>query len=129
MSSTTDPGRPGVIVADDQPDVREMLAAWLAREGFAVFQAGTGEQAVALVAGRPGGIDAALLDCQMPGMGGPAALAELRRLKPGLPGCLMTGWADDPGALLAAGADRVLSKPFTPDQAAEALREVLRGRR
>ena len=123
------PARPaGVLVVDDQPLIRQLLVLGLTGCGFAAWAAGGCAEAVEALRARPGEIDAALIDVRMPGAGGLETMAALRAVKPGLPCCLMTGHAEDRDALLAAGADGVLPKPFTPNQAAEALREMLAGR-
>ncbi len=107
--------RPAVLVADDEPGVREILAAMVARLGYAPRLAAGGFQAVEVY--RAGGtpVVAAVLDVQMPGMDGPATLDALRALDPALPCVFVSGDTDPyPAAdLLARGAAAVLSKPFT----------------
>ena len=66
-----------VLVVDDDPTQRRLIQAVLEREGLAVAQAESGEQAIdRLVAG--GAADAIMLDLVMPGLGGLATLKELR---------------------------------------------------
>jgi CheY-like chemotaxis protein len=66
MASPPAPRQPGVIVADDGPGVRALLSAFLRQAGFAVWEAASGEEAVATLQAHPQGIDAALLDPRMP---------------------------------------------------------------
>jgi CheY-like chemotaxis protein len=105
---------PGVLVAEDQPDLRHMLCLALAGAGFRVWAAADGDEAVRFHREHRGEIDVALLDVTMPGKDGPAALAELRALDPALPCCLMSGWTDaeTTAELLALGASCVFAKPF-----------------
>ncbi|MDR3683778.1 MAG: response regulator, partial [Geothrix sp.] len=55
-----------------------------------------------------------LMDCVMPRMRGPEAFDEMRRLRPGIPGILMSGFSDEIGAELATrhGFMALLKKPF-----------------
>jgi two-component system OmpR family response regulator len=67
----------------------------------------------------------ALLDVQMPGVGGPEALRRMRELRPGLPCVFMTGLTgphDEQGLLALAG--RVVHKPFSVDEVVSAVREA-----
>ena len=66
-----------ILVADDEPDIRETLASVLRDEGFTVLEAEHGKQALEIaLAERPGLI---LLDLMMPVMGGLEALEALRK--------------------------------------------------
>lgn len=108
--------RPAVLVVDDPTEVREVLGAMLANQGFDPLLAASGEDGVAVYRSAAGQIAAAVLDVQMPGMDGPATLDALRRLASGLPCVFVTG---DSGAyterdLLARGAAAVLAKPVSP---------------
>ncbi len=106
--------KPLVLVVDDDPGVRALLIGMLARLGYAVLAAADGAEGVELYRRHAAEVDLVLLDVRMPEMDGPAALAELRRLNPGVTCCFMTG---DParaaGDLAALGARAVLTKPFT----------------
>jgi CheY-like chemotaxis protein len=66
-----------VLVVDDDPVQREVVAAILADEGYAVEQAGTGEDCLAAARAAPP--DVVVLDLFLPGIDGAAVLAELRR--------------------------------------------------
>jgi CheY-like chemotaxis protein len=69
------PGR--VLIADDEPHVRELLRDFLAREGYEVTTAGTGAQALdAVPTFQP---DVLLVDMRMPGLSGRDVLDSLRR--------------------------------------------------
>jgi CheY-like chemotaxis protein len=92
---------------DDEPAIRQLLVRGLPACGFAAWAAGGCAEAVEALRARPGEINAALIDVRMPGASGLETLAALRAVKPGLPCCLMTGYAEDRDAVLAAGADRV----------------------
>jgi anti-anti-sigma factor len=109
------PGSPvGVLVADDEAEVLCVLAAGLRREGFTVWLAGHGRQAVELYRRRLNEVGVVLLGVLMPGMDGPHTLTALRGLCPTVRCCFMTGdlapYTEE--TLLQMGAARVFRKPF-----------------
>jgi DNA-binding response OmpR family regulator len=116
---------------DDDAALRHLLNLALQRQGFRVWLAASGAEAVALFQRERGGIDLALLDVCMPERDGPQTLADLRRLDPDLPCCFMSGHTaqyshDD---LLNLGAARFFDKPFRLDEVTDALATVARARR
>jgi two-component system KDP operon response regulator KdpE len=72
-----------VLLVDDEPSIRRALHTTLSALGFDIEEASGGEQAVSFV--RTERYDAALLDINMPGMGGIEACRTIRRLCPRLP--------------------------------------------
>jgi len=97
----------------------------LEREGYSVLEACDGLEAVACLRERGERVDLAVLDLSMPRMGGLEALAELRRLAPGLPVILTSGHFSD--AAPSPDAD-FLPKPYRPDALAERVRAALDAR-
>lgn len=65
-----------ILVVDDEPQIRRVLRTTLSAQGYEVFDAKTGEDA--LLAIRDQRFDLVLLDVNMPGMGGLAACREIR---------------------------------------------------
>ena len=122
------PRRPAVLVVDDNPAVRQLLAAWLRSEGLVVWLAEGGPEAVEVYRRRAGAIDLALLDVNMPAWDGPRTLAALRQLNPRLPCCFVSGHTGPYAEhdLLALGAP-LLRKPFPLAEAARVLRQLLGG--
>ncbi|MDO9709317.1 PAS domain S-box protein [Paracraurococcus lichenis] len=120
-----------VLLAEDTPEVRTVLAAQLEDQGYAVWQAENAGAALDLVeAGlRP---DALVTDLAMPGpMDGLDLLAALRARLPRLPSVLVTGHAGDagPGRLELAehgGPFALLRKPAAPEALFDRLARVLR---
>lgn len=106
-----------ILVVDDEPDIRELARISMERVGgHHVLVARSGAEAVALAADhRP---DAVVMDVQMPGMDGPATLAELRRTHTlaELPVVFLTASVMDSqvAALEALEVSGVLAKPFDP---------------
>ncbi len=110
-----------VLVVDDEPGLREMLAANLELEGFRVTEAESGERALELA--RTQSFDLVVTDIRMPGMNGVELFRSLRGLGLQMPVVLMTAFAVEElvkGAL-EDGAFTVLPKPF---EVSHALRTV-----
>jgi CheY-like chemotaxis protein len=124
-------GRPsapgGVLVVDDDADVRRVLAAGLRGEGYTVWLAGHGHQAIELFQQHRRNIAAILLDVRMPGLDGPRTLAALQRLHPNIRCCFMTGnptpYSEE--ALLEMGALQVFRKPFAFSDVIQALEQLM----
>jgi PAS domain S-box-containing protein len=114
--------RPGkILVADDEPSVRESLAQALGEAGYEVVEAADGRQAVELFQQDPASYGLVVLDLVMPEMDGRAVYQELAK-SPTRPAVLLaTGYAPRQDPLLAELP--VLLKPFTLEAF---LREVER---
>jgi DNA-binding NarL/FixJ family response regulator len=119
-----------LLIVDDHSMVREGLAALLAQPGSAVevLQAGDAAGGLALVEGHAD-LDAVLLDLNMPGQDGIAALRRIADRRPDLPVILLSS-SEDPADIrrgLAAGALGYLPKSASPQTLMSALRLVLAG--
>ncbi|HYN75191.1 MAG TPA: response regulator transcription factor [Candidatus Limnocylindria bacterium] len=115
-----------ILVADDDPAVRESLRRSLAFNGYIVVTAEDGEEALRLIAAdRP---DAAVLDVMMPRMDGLQACRTLRSQGDDLPVLMLTARdaVADRVAGLDAGADDYLPKPFALEELLARLRALLR---
>jgi two-component system response regulator MprA len=107
-----------LLIADDDPDVRDSLCRALNRAGYSVTTAANGADAIDTVARSP--VDLIVLDILMPAMDGLAVCRMLRGRGDSTPVLALTARdsIDDRVSGLAAGADDYLVKPF-------ALRELL----
>ena len=109
------PARTALLV-DDEEGVRRMAARALARRGWAVLAAGSGEAALALLHEDPARIAAlgvVVSDAAMPGMDGPALVRAVRALRPGLPAILASGYPEDVARGEGAGEGVLfLRKPY-----------------
>jgi PAS domain S-box-containing protein len=107
------PQRKRLLVVDDDELNRDMLGRRLLRGGYAVRQAGSGEQALAILAGEP--IDLVLLDAMMPGMSGLEVLREIRKTRPAseFPVVMVSANQESETvvAALRAGANDYIVKP------------------
>ncbi len=116
--------RCGVLVADDESEILEVLAAGLRRARFSVWLAANGNEALEHFRGHTKSIDVALLDVQMPNLDGPGTLLRLRELSPHLPCCFMSGDLGGYGLekLKELGAQAFLEKPFRISEVSRVLR-------
>ncbi|HWQ85847.1 response regulator [Brevundimonas sp.] len=117
-----DDGRESILMVEDNAEVRLMGATLLEEAGFEVHQAGDADEALALV--REGlAFDLLFTDIVMPGaMDGLALAAEVRRLRPGIPVLLTTGWgnrANDNAGL------ELIGKPYRSPDLMRKVRAVL----
>lgn len=121
--------RPTILVVDDEPSQRKLLGGFLQSLGFDVQEAGSAEDALAMV--RRSSPAMVLLDVRLPGISGIEALGEIRKLAPALPVLLITAYADLRQAVSAikSGADDYLSKPIDLEELEAAVADTLGRRR
>ena len=100
-----------ILIAEDEPILRESLAELLAGEGREVLQAEDGKKAYEIVVGRP--VDVVLTDVRMPEMDGLALLDHLHKIAPQTPVIVVTAYGTIESAVAAmqAGAHDYLLKP------------------
>jgi signal transduction histidine kinase len=125
-------GHPRVLLVDDEPIVRELLAAEIEEAGFDVAQAESGEAALHML-GAGERFDMLVTDLAMPGMDGVALIREAQRRQPGLPAILVTGFAGDAATLAVgsalSGRFLLVRKPVTGVELAERIAaQLARGR-
>ena len=110
--------RRGVLVVDDEPALREILQIFLQRQGFRVWTAANGDEALDHCCDHGDEIAVILLDVQMPGLDGPHTLDGIRELDIDIPVCFMTGSPGDyePSDLLRLGACHLFDKPLPFDE-------------
>ncbi len=119
-----------VLVVDDSPTMRQMVAFTLSNAGFTVVEAGNGKEAMGKIGGgtKP---DLVVTDLNMPEMDGITLIQEIRKnaalkFTPIL--MLTTESSDDKKkAGQAAGATGWVVKPFNPEQMLKVIQKVLPG--
>ena len=122
------PGHETVLVAEDSEPVRQLLLRVLAQCGYTVLEACGPTEAISMAENCPGPIDLLVSDVVMPGMSGPDLAAALRPVRKEMKVLFITGYAEEattphgfqPGA-------NVLTKPFTAERLATAVRRALDG--
>jgi two-component system NtrC family response regulator len=105
-----------ILVVDDEPNYLVVLSELLRDEGFEVFTAPGGAEALEIA--RNNDLDMVITDMQMPGMSGMGLLDELKTLNDELPVLIITAYAEVHKAVAAmqAGAYSYLAKPFSNDE-------------
>jgi len=119
MTCTTESSAATIVVVDDDPEVREIVAEFLTDSGHHILQAADGQEALRILANTPD-VDLVITDVRMPDISG-IDLAEM-----------VTRNRDTPKVILISGyfvaehvARRVLHKPFRMQELEQAVREEL----
>ena len=116
-----------VLVLDDEPEVRKLVATMLSSNGYTVLTAGNGESAIKTFKKSKQPVDLVLLDVVAPGLSGPMVADRLTELQPGLRVLYMSGY-DSTNVVQRYVVDKghaLITKPFTERQLAKKVREVL----
>jgi two-component system cell cycle sensor histidine kinase/response regulator CckA len=116
-----------VLLVEDEDVVRNFAVRALKRQGYEVLEAGTGVEALEVVAREKGRIDLVVSDVIMPEMDGPTLLKELRKTNPDLKFIFVSGYPDDAfkKSLDENESYAFLPKPFTLPQLAAKVKEQL----
>lgn len=116
------------LLVEDDPDIVELVAHYLQRDGWSVETAADGRSALGRL--RDGGFDLLVLDLQLPGMDGLSVCRELRgdAKTRALPVVMLTARGDEADRVvgLEVGADDYVVKPFSPKELMARLRALFR---
>jgi two-component system, NtrC family, nitrogen regulation response regulator NtrX len=120
-----DPGKPTVLVVDDEKNIRRTLRMVLEPEGYAVAEAETAEEALKLL--EEGPVDLGVFDVRLPGMDGLTLLSRARELWRDLPVIVISGHAETPDVVEAMrrGALDFFSKPVDRERVLVSVRNAL----
>lgn len=119
-------GTENILLVEDDNAVRCYVRGVLQMAGYTVFECGHGEAALSLSEDHAGPIDLVLTDYLMPGMRGDELGRRLSRQRPGIRIVLMSGCATLDGiGEDQTLADRLLRKPFSPQELTERVRAEL----
>jgi two-component system, cell cycle sensor histidine kinase and response regulator CckA len=108
------PGRGTVLLAEDEPAVRQLARRVLARAGYTVLEAEDGQAALETAERASPALDLLLTDLIMPRMGGRELARRLREERPTLRVLYMSGYADSDRELELSSTEAFLEKPFNP---------------
>jgi PAS domain S-box-containing protein len=120
-------GRETILLVEDEPSVRVLVNAVLARAGYRVLDAGDADAAMAIVQHHRGPIDLLLTDVVMPKMNGRDLARAIAARRPRIPVLFMSGYTDSTAieAPEGAGAYAFLQKPFAAEALMAQIRELL----
>ncbi len=116
-----------VLVLEDEPDVRKLVSAMLAVNGYTVLTADDGENAIKTFQRSKQPVDLLLLDVVSPGLCGPMVADRIAELQPGMRVLFMSGY-ENSNVVRRYVVDQgfaLLTKPFTADQLVQKIRELL----
>lgn len=109
-----------ILLVEDEPAIRQLMARVLVSEGFRVLEARHGLEAADVFRDHGDAIDLLITDVRMPFVSGTDLIDELRRLRPSLRVLFVTGYPDDRTA-----SECQLVKPFTRDAFLTTIHEIL----
>ena len=114
-----------ILICDDQPDIVNALKIYLSPEGYKLYEAFTGREALEIV--QKEDIHLILLDIMMPVMDGITATAKIREFS-NVPIILLTAKSETEDKVLGlnVGADDYITKPFVPVEVLARVRSQLR---
>ena len=120
-------GTETIMLVEDERVVRDLAKVILERKGYTLLVAASPREALALLESHPAGIDLLVSDVIMPILSGPELARRIRDLRPGIKTLFLSGYTEQlvnaDGRL--AGMDGFLSKPFTADDLARKVGDIL----
>ena len=113
-----------ILIVDDDPAIREILAAYLRREGHQVAEAERGDEALI----KAGSAELLILDLMLPGLDGWSVARQLREAGFEAPILMLTARGEEEERVrgFELGADDYVTKPFSPREVVARVRALLR---
>ena len=113
------------MIADDEAEIRDVLHLYLEKDGYEVYEAADGIQAMEVL--QKGKIDLAILDIMMPGIDGYRVLRNIREDN-NIPVIILSAQSSDSAKILGLdlGADDYITKPFVPLEAVARVNSNIR---
>ncbi len=120
-------GTETILLAEDDPLVRDLASRILKRAGYHVLVANDGAEACSVFAEQAADVSLMVLDVVMPHLGGPDAYQRMSQQRPGIPVVFCSGYAGSAleGYRFDAPGMRLLPKPYGADEILLAVREAL----
>jgi len=114
-----------ILIIDDEPEVTESLARSLARQGYHMVTAASGEEGIEKVKGEK--IDLVLLDLKLPGMDGLQALENIKKIDPEIEAIIITGHGAMDSAIesMRRGAYDYIEKPLSVEKVIFSIEKAL----
>ncbi len=120
-------GNETILVVEDEEEVRKLSVKVLGRQGYDALEASNGGEALLICEQWREPIHLILIDVVMPQMSGPQLIDRLQKVRQGFKVLYMSGYSDDAIAHhgILKGGVSYIQKPFSADQLARKVREVL----
>ncbi len=114
-----------ILVCDDDKAIVEAITIYLEQEGYQIFKAYDGEEALRILRGQP--VDLLIIDIMMPKLDGIRATLKIREENP-LPIIILSAKSEDADKILGlnVGADDYVTKPFNPLELVARVKSQLR---
>jgi CheY-like chemotaxis protein len=117
----------GILIVDNVPDFVESVKNMLVDNGYNVFVAGNGQEAIKRI--RSDGIDILILDLRLPILSGLETYLELKRTSHAIPTLIVTAYldeyADEVDRLHSLSVSGILRKPFDPGELLKAVERLV----
>jgi PAS domain S-box-containing protein len=125
-AAVPEPASGTILVAEDEPVVRDLILATLHRSGYKAIAAADGRRAMELIAREGEAFDVLVSDVIMPHVGGLELVEQVRAVRPDLPIILISGYSVKlpPAGSIGEGVT-MLQKPFTAQRLTEAIRQAM----
>lgn len=116
--------RTKILVADDEPIVRDSLKDWLTESGYEIYTAATALEALQII--QRNKVEIIVADLKMPGMDGIELMKRAKAINPSIFAIIITAFATVPTAIVAMkeGAYDYLEKPFCPEKLELILKKI-----
>ena len=121
---TPAPGRPGILIIDDEPAVRNVTRTLLERSGYKVLTASSGAEGLEIFSANLGSIALIVLDLTMPRMSGKEVLSELTRIGGDVRVILASGYSHPDSLPSGPNIAGFLHKPFRFDDLLSTIRRA-----
>jgi DNA-binding response OmpR family regulator len=117
----------GILLAEDDTQIRTLLVEVLRNEGYTVYDAPDGEEAIQLFDQNSGSIGLLLLDLGLPKRTGVEVFRDIRSKKPDVKIIAMSGWGqrETVDELYQEGVDIFIQKPYRPSEILQTVKNIL----
>ena len=116
-----------ILVVDDEPEIRKLVAAMAAQAGYSVITADSGEHAMTLFKNLKGPLELLITDVVQPGMSGPMLAERMIAVQPDMKVLYMSGYDNTlvVQKYVVEKGHALLTKPFTAREFQTKVRELL----
>ncbi len=120
-------GKETILVIEDEEMLRELAYEVLTSKGYSVITACDGEEGIDVYERNQGNINLVLSDLGLPKLSGKDVLKKIKSINPAIKFVIATGFIDpeEKSDIFRSGASDIVSKPYTPKDLSQKIREIL----